>query len=265
VVVYADCFTNYNEPHIGRAAVGVLESLGYRVELPSVGCCGRSMISTGLLPGAIATADRVLGQLREAIFDDGVAAIVVCEPSCLSAMKDDWLQLKLSTDIDLRRRLSKKAMLPEEFVESFWGRHPRNPPVAGAESRGKALAAAEALSASHAGSADETRVIFHGHCHQKALWGEQSSADAVRRFAGECLTVLPSGCCGMAGSFGYLARRYSLSMKIGELSVFPPIRADAGAIVLATGTSCRHQIRDGTGRTARHPIEFIAERLDRRP
>jgi Fe-S oxidoreductase len=105
-------------------------------------------------------------------------------------------------------------------------------------------------------------MILHGHCHQKALWGVESSAAVLRRIAGDHLDVLPSGCCGMAGSFGYTADRYALSIKIGELSVFPPVRAAAAdALVIAPGTSCRHQIKDGTGRNAFHPAEVLAKGL----
>jgi len=104
--------------------------------------------------------------------------------------------------------------------------------------------------------------LLHGHCHQKALWGDETSAALLRRFAGERLTVLPSGCCGMAGSFGFTAEHYDLSMRIGELSVFGPVRqAPPQTIVLAPGTSCRHQIKDGAGRSALHPIQWIADVL----
>jgi Fe-S oxidoreductase len=231
VVLYADCFTTYNDSHIGRAAIEVLERLGYRVRVPRVGCCGRAMISTGLMDEAIASADRTLEALREY---EHAAAIVVCEPSCLSAIKDDWMQLKLRTPLDVRRRIADKAMLVEDFVGKNWDRHPKQPVVR-----------------------DVGKIVLHGHCHQKALWGDATSGDALKRVGD--VTTIPSGCCGMAGSFGYQQSKYDLSMKIGELSVFPPIRAAGDdAIIAAPGTSCRHQIRDGTGREAVHPIEVIA-------
>jgi Fe-S oxidoreductase len=241
VVLYADCFTTYNEPHIGQAAILLLESLGYTVELPKVGCCGRSMISMGLLADAIRTADATLTQLRDYITDDQVKAILVCEPSCLATMKDEWLQLKLKTDKSLRRQLASKAMLVEEFVERFWSTHPIPPTPRNSVS---------------------TDVIFHGHCHQKAVGGEDSSTAILKRLAGDHLRILPSGCCGMAGSFGYTQDRYDLSMKVGEQSLFTHIRnASPDAILVAPGTSCRHQIKDGTPRHALHPIELIAQLL----
>jgi len=239
VVLWPDCFTTYSEPAIGQAAVAVLEALGYRVELPAGGCCARPMISTGLLEQGAKVADRTLRAMRDAIASGEVEAIIVLEPSCLSAIQDDWLKLKLQTDIATRRRLADKAMLLEQFVEKNWEKHPLKP----GEVRGL----------------DGRRVVFHGHCHQKALWGSESSAAALRRIAGDRLDVLPSGCCGMAGAFGYTKDHYALSMKIGELSVFPPVRAAAAdALIVAPGTSCRHQMRDGTGRECLHPAEVLA-------
>jgi FAD/FMN-containing dehydrogenase/Fe-S oxidoreductase len=240
VVLYGDCFVAYNEPGIGLAAIKLLESLGYDVVLPKVGCCGRAMISTGLLADAARSADQTLAQLKPFIEDDRVVGVVVAEPSCLASFKDDWLLLKMNTPLLLREKLAAKSFLIEEFVDRFWDQHPKKP------SRQQL---------------DGPPVILHGHCHQKALWGDITSAAALRRVVGDRLQVLPSGCCGMAGSFGYAAHRYELSMRIGELSVFPPIRASAEAIVVAPGTSCRHQIHDGTGRTARHPVELLAELL----
>lgn len=241
VVLYADCFVTYNEPRIGRAAVELLERLGYRVAMPRVGCCGRSMISTGLLDDAIRSADAVLSRLRPFLEDERTRAILVCEPSCLAAMKDDWLQLRLKTPMELRRKLAERAMLVEGFVDRFWDRHPNE--------------LSKNIEINH-------DVLLHGHCHQKALWGDQTSANILRRLIGSRLTVLPTGCCGMAGSFGFTMDRYEVSMKVGELSLLPIVRQAApDAVVLAPGTSCRHQIKDGAGREALHPIEFIARIL----
>jgi Fe-S oxidoreductase len=241
VVLYGDCFVAYNDPHIGHAAIRVLGSLGYDVVLPSVGCCGRAMISTGLLKDAARSADQTIAQLQPYIEDDDVVAVVVAEPSCLASFKDDWLTLKMNTPLLLREKLAAKSFLVEEFVDRFWEQHPNKPTTQ---------------------QLDGPPVILHGHCHQKALWGDITSAGVLKRIVGDRLQVLPSGCCGMAGSFGYMEHRYDVSMKIGELSVFPPIRAAGGdAIIVAPGTSCRHQIHDGTGHTAIHPIELLAKLL----
>lgn len=247
VVLYTDCFTTYNESHIGAAAGRVLERLGYAVELSASTCCGRSMISVGMLGQAIETIDAALERLAPAIEDDSVKAIVVCEPSCLSAMKDDWMALKCRTPLAIRKKLADKAMLPEQFIETAWDSHPE-----------RANVDLSALSG---------RVLLHGHCHQKALWGVESSARLLRRLVGEKLTVLDTGCCGMAGSFGYDRERYGVSMKIAELALLPAVRrAEAGDVIVAAGTSCRHQVHDGTRgmrggpRHAVHPIELV-ERL----
>jgi len=240
VALFGDCFTMFNEPSIGLATRRVLQACGYNVVLADAGCCGRAKISTGLLPGAILEADRTLERLRRFIEDPGVVAIVVGEPSCLSAFKDDWLQLKMQGSIELRQALAAKAFLPEEFVDRQWENHPRRPYFSRAPKGG--------------------RVLLHGHCHQKALWGAETSAAALRRAVGTGVEVLDSGCCGMAGSFGYTSDRYEVSMRIGELVLFPAAReAGPAARIAAPGTSCRHQLHDGTGVEARHPIEWLAE------
>jgi Fe-S oxidoreductase len=253
IAVYVDCFTGFNEPGIGLAACRVLQAFGYKVELLDAGCCGRAQISMGLLESAIDTADATLARLKHAIDDPEVRAIVVCEPSCLSAWKDDWLQLKLRTPMDVRTRLASKSWLVEEFLEKNWEKHPQRPDFASAHN-----------SEPHSDEAQSEPVLLHGHCHQKALWGVDSSAAFLRRIVGPRLRVLDTGCCGMAGSFGYDEKKYDLSMKIGELTLFPAVREarakSEGVAVIAPGTSCRHQILDGTRVHAIHPIE-LADRL----
>ena len=219
MVLFADCFTTFNEPHVGRAAVHVLEALGYRVNLIDAGCCGRAMISMGLMEEAKATIDRTIVRLARHV--EGGEKIVVLEPSCLSAIKDDWLQLKLSFGKPLRQRIADQAMLVEQFVDANWNA---------------------------AAARDVGPLLLHGHCHQKALWGDHTSSEALKRISSDVKTI-PSGCCGMAGSFGYAAAKYDLSMEIGELSVFGPVRAASrSTTIVAPGTSCRQQIADGAGR-----------------
>jgi Fe-S oxidoreductase len=193
-----------------------------------------------MLPQAIEEIDATLEKLQPVIDDDRVVAVLVAEPSCLSAFKDDWQTLKLKTPKAQREKLAKKSWLPEQFLHAKWDSHPQRPamkPPAG-------------------------RVLLHGHCHQKALWGAASSADMLRRVAGDKLTVLDTGCCGMAGSFGYAEHRFDLSMQIGELALFPAARAMTPKDVLvAPGTSCRHQVHDGVGKRAVHPMQFVADCL----
>jgi len=240
VMLFADCFVTYNEPHIGQAAIGVLEGLGYSVELPPAGCCGRAMISNGLLEQAIATIDRTLARLRRWIEDSDVRAIVVCEPSCLATMRDEWLSLRLKTPKALRQELARKAIMVDEFVQRDWEQHPRRPGVKEAT----------------------PPAVYHGHCHQKALWGQSTATDLLGRLLGQRLTVLPSGCCGMAGAFGYEREHYDISMKIGEQSLLAHLRQySAQTLIVAPGASCRHQIRDGLQRKAVHPVELLSEAL----
>lgn len=252
VALFGDCFTMFNEPGVGRATKRVYESLGYTITLANAGCCGRALISTGLLPQAIDEIDATLERLLPIADDPAVEAILVAEPSCLSAIKDDWLQLKLRTPLAARKRVAAKCFLPEEFLA-------KSPAFAAAAEKWQdsQLRRPEPIPT---GDARPT-VVLHGHCHQKALWGAETSAAALRMLLGDKLTLLDTGCCGMAGSFGYTTDRYDLSMKIGELTLFPAVRNASSAAVCAPGTSCRHQIHDGTGRHAKHPIELIADFL----
>jgi FAD/FMN-containing dehydrogenase/Fe-S oxidoreductase len=240
VVLFGDCFCMYNESSIGLAIRRVYEAFGYRVLLADAGCCARPKISLGLLPEAIDEADATLARLRPHIDDPNVRAILVAEPSCLSAFKDDWLALKLRTPIDVRKALAKKAFLPEHFLDDHWDQHPRRPVF----------------------RAPSNDVLLHGHCHQKALWGAHTSSKLLARIAGEKLKTLDTGCCGMCGSFGFGKDRFEISMKIAELTLLPSIRnSSENAAIAAPGTSCRHQIHDGSGRTARHPMEWVADWL----
>lgn len=245
VALFGDCFSMYNEPGIGLATRRLYEALGYRVELVDAGCCARAMISTGLLEDAIRTADATLARLQPWIEDAHVRAILVAEPSCLSSFKDDWRQLKLRTPMPVREALAAKSFLPEDFADKAWDSHPRRPLQQEIDAR--------------ASRAAPGRIMLHGHCHQKALWGSQTSSNLLKRLLGNRVETLETGCCGMAGSFGFFESNYDLSMKIGELSLLPAVRiAAADAVVCAPGTSCRHQIHDGAGRAAIHPIELAA-------
>ncbi|MBA4028383.1 MAG: FAD-binding oxidoreductase [Planctomyces sp.] len=261
VALFGDCFTAYNESGLGVAAARLLEGLGYRVILPAGGgwggCCGRSMISVGMLAEACREVRRTAESLRAVVDDPRVRGVLFLEPSCLSAVRDDWLDLRSGADGGLLQRLAGKSWLVEDFIDRAWDEHPS----AGGRER------------LERGAAGEHTIVLHAHCHQKALWGAESSGRLLRRVAGARVRVLASGCCGMAGSFGYSRDRYELSMRIAELTgeggqpgggVLPMVRAaresDPGAEVLATGTSCRHQIKDGTAGVvlAEHPVVWLA-------
>lgn len=238
VLLYADCFTTYNEPEIGLAAVRLLNAFGYRVDMPRIGCCGRAPVSTGLLDAArkcASSASHVLADSWSRATNP--VAIVACEPSCLSTIKDEWQKLK-GLDRDVVGLIAERSMLVEQFLDAHWDHHPVRPLF-------------------HRPSG---RVAIHAHCHQKSLWGPQTTANFVKRIAGADRTiVLDTGCCGMAGSFGYTADRYDLSMRIGELDLFPKVRSlrDDDTLIVP-GTSCRHQVHDGTGVRGIHPLEYAA-------
>ncbi len=240
VLLLGDCFTMFTEPGLGLDAKVLLEAFGYRVKLADPGCCQRPAISMGLLPQAIKHIDKLVPRLLAEADKTGAKAILVLEPSCLSAIKDDWLGLRCQSSHQDRSRLASMSSLIEQFLESNWGKHPRTPefmPTPG-------------------------KVLFHGHCHQKALWESDSSTAILSRAFGPSVAPLDTGCCGMAGSFGMHRARYELSMRIGELVLFPAVREKADEdLVVATGTSCRHQIHDGVQTEAIHPVSLLRRQL----
>ncbi len=234
VVFLADSFTTFTEPSVGRAAIDLLELAGWRVRLESAGCCGRASLSKGLVDQARRMAAGLVDRLGEAAAR-GVP-IVGAEPSCLLTLRDEYPALLAD---DPRVRLVADATrLPEELlVEAIGSGRLVLPQDNGVSGR---------------------RIVFHGHCHQKALAGTAATMALLRSIPGADVTEVDAGCCGMAGSFGFEAEHYELSMSIGELRLFPAIRAEAkDTIIAATGVSCRQQILHGTGRQARHPLEII--------
>lgn len=236
VALFGDCFVMFNEPGIGTATKRLYEAFGYHVRLADTGCCGRAKISLGNLRAAIDEIDATLARLRPLIEDPSITAILVAEPSCLSAIKDDWLSLKLTTPLALRRKLAAKAFLPEQFLDLQWNTHPHHPVF----------------------QQPPQPVLLHGHCHQKALWGAESSAGLLRRVLSTNLHVLDTGCCGMAGAFGFTADRFDLSVTIARGSLIPAVDAAPNALIAAPGTSCRHQIHDVARREALHPMQILA-------
>ena len=238
VVFLADSFTTYTEPAIGRAAIELLEAAGHRVRLESAGCCGRASISKGLLDQARRSAQDMAARLAPEA-ERGVP-IVGCEPSCLLTLREEHLQL-LPHD-PRAQAVARQAKLVEELlVEAIDD---------------------GALQLDRASPVSGRPIVFHGHCHQKALAGTAASVALLRRIPGAEVTEVDAGCCGMAGSFGFEAEHYGLSMQIGESRLFPALRAaPAGALVAATGVSCRQQIGHGTGREARHPVELVRAAL----
>ena len=225
-----DCFTTFQEPQIGQAAVTLLEQAGYTVELAGI-CCGRAMISKGFLTDARKLAREGIAKLER--YAAAGVPILGLEPSCILTLADEWPEL-------VPGAAAKRVAAAAELADAWLARQ-----VSGS---GVSLPLPR-----NAGKA-----ILHAHCHQKALVGAKGSADALRLIPGLDVTVLDAGCCGMAGAFGYEKEHYDLSVQIANLALIPAVNADPAAVVVATGTSCRHQIRDLTGRTALHPLEVLA-------
>ena len=231
--LFVDCFVQYQEPQVGEALAGLLRSAGVELTLVDAGCCGRTALSTGQIEKARAKARRAVGPLYERACAG--ADLLFIEPSCLSMVRDDWFRL-----------------LPgDERVAA----------VAAAARPALALVADLAVEGRlhfRAGG----RALLHSHCHDKALSFVAATEGALGAVPGLSLEVLDAGCCGMSGVFGYEADHYELSVAMAERALLPAVRAEAGgAAVLATGTSCRTQIRDLAGRDALHPLELLAQRL----
>jgi FAD/FMN-containing dehydrogenase/Fe-S oxidoreductase len=226
VLLWPDTFTNYLRPETGKAAVEVLEAAGYSVELPAhMLCCGRPLYDYGMLKRAKRQLRRILDALRPALAD-GVA-LVALEPSCVAVFRDELVNL--FPDDEDAQRLSRQSFFLSEFLvrEGF-----EPPKLAG-------------------------RAIVHGHCHHKAI-AKMTSEEALLGKLGLDFEILDSGCCGLAGSFGYEADHYDISMKIGERMLLPAVRAAPEAtLVVADGFSCREQIAHATDRRAVHLAEVL--------
>jgi FAD/FMN-containing dehydrogenase/Fe-S oxidoreductase len=235
IVLFADCFTQYQEPEIGEAFVRLMRATGAQVSVIDAGCCGRTMMSTGLLDKARTTAEKTLRALWTEVRAGRVLAFV--EPSCLSMVHDDWHRL-----------------LPDD---------PRVAEVAAASRFALSFVADEAA-AGRLRYRPGGAALLHPHCHERSLFTSAETERALRAVPGLVLQVLDAGCCGMSGVFGYEAEHYDLSVAIAERDLLPAVRAaGAGTAILATGTSCRTQIGDLSPRRAEHPLTFLADRLIR--
>jgi Fe-S oxidoreductase len=230
VALFLDTYTNYYEPRVGQAMVRSLERLGCRVTLAKAGCCCRPMISKGFLGEAAKRGEKTLRGLLP--FAERGVPIVALEPSCLSALRDDIPDL--IDDVSLGKTVGRFLSAPDKLVEQLL-----------------------ADGASYDFGAHPPRYLLHGHCHQKALDGTDSVKNTLRA-GGAVVDEVDSGCCGMAGSFGYEAEHYALSQKIGESRLFPAARSAGGTRrLIASGFSCRHQIAEATGRQPLHYAEAL--------
>jgi FAD/FMN-containing dehydrogenase/Fe-S oxidoreductase len=233
VVLFHDTFITYNAPHIGQAAVKLLEAGGYRVVLVDRKCCGRPLISKGMLEEAREhsqwNVDRLAPYARRGV------PIVGLEPSCLLTLRDETVDLVRT---DEARAVAKQSFLLEEFLM---------------RERAKGLELPF--------SGNGRKALLHGHCHQKAMVGTAPTV-AVLKWAGYEVSEVDSGCCGMAGSFGFEREHYDISITLGNRRLAPAVKAaSADTVVVAPGISCRQQIEHLAGRRAKHPAEVLFDAL----
>jgi len=248
VVLFVDTFTRWFEPENARATVKVLEAGGWSVA--SVGstdgsggrplCCGRTYLSAGMLDAARLEGGRAIAALVS--YAQSGAWIVGLEPSCLYTLRDEFPSLLPGDDAEV---VASRAVLLEEFLDRQW-------------EGGRTLPFAE----SGDGAGPGRPLLVHGHCHQKAFGSTDATLRMLQHVPGHEVTLIESSCCGMAGAFGYHSEHYDVSMAMGELALLPAVReADADAVIVADGTSCRAQIEDGTGRQAVHAAAVLAAAL----
>ncbi|MGD0710506.1 MAG: FAD-linked oxidase C-terminal domain-containing protein [Bacteroidales bacterium] len=239
VYLFADEFTDYNDTEIGIRAIELLTKLGYRVELPNHVLSGRTYLSKGLLRKAKKIANTNVALLKDVITDD--APLLGIEPSGILAFRDEYTELVDKSLKEASIKLAANCFMIDEFIIKEFEKG----------NISKDLFSKEAKN-----------IRLHGHCHQKALASTEPTKKMLEIPFNFKVVEIKSGCCGMAGGFGYEKEHYEVSMKVGELVLFPEIRKTTDDVLIAApGTSCRHQIKDGTGRKAYHPVEILYEAL----
>lgn len=239
VFLFCDEFTNYNDTSIGITAIQLLEKLGYEVEIPRHLESGRTWLSKGLIREAQKIVNQNIELLHPVVTAE--SPLIGIEPSAILTFRDEYIDLASDALLEKARQLSGNVFTIDEFLA--------------AESE-KGRISNEYFTAA------KKHIKLHGHCQQKALSSLEATVKMLSLAKNYSIETIPSGCCGMAGSFGYEKEHYELSMKVGELVLFPAVRnAAADTIIAAPGTSCRHQVKDGTGKTARHPVEILYDAL----
>lgn len=239
VFLFIDEFTNFNDVEIGKKAVDLLLKLGYSIEVPNHADSGRSYLSKGMLDEAKVLANKNVGLLSNLISEN--TPLLGIEPSAILTFRDEYPELVSAELAEKALELSKNVLMLDEFLAK--------------EMDAKRLDSSKF-------KAEKRLIKLHGHCQQKAVASMVPTKKMLSLPKGYEVQLIPSGCCGMAGSFGYEKEHYDISMKIGELVLFPTVRQQPEDVLIAApGTSCRHQIHDGTGKHAKHPIEILWEAL----
>ena len=238
VFIFCDEFTNYNDVEIGITTAKLLSGLGYEVDMPKHVESGRAYLSKGLVRDAQKLAQKNVLLLKDVITEE--TPLIGIEPSAILTFRDEYPSL-VSKDLEeAAQTLGKHCLIVDEFIsgEIFKGK------IKPEQFTDK-----------------PNSISLHGHCHQKALSSISHTQKLLTLPKNYTLETIPSGCCGMAGSFGYEEEHYDVSMKVGEMVLFPAVRKSSECEIVAPGTSCRHQIKDGTGRLAKHPVEILWEAL----
>lgn len=239
VYLFCDEFTNYNDTEIGIKAIQLLERLGYEVAIPKHEESGRAWLSKGLIREAKKIANKNIKLLCSLITEE--TPLIGIEPSAILTFRDEYIDLADDDLYNTVKDMSKFVFTVDEFIAKEIEKG----------NIGKELFTKE-----------KRKIMLHGHCQQKALSSVAPTVKLLTLPENYSVETIPSGCCGMAGSFGYEKEHYDLSMKIGELVLFPSVRKQTeDAIIAAPGTSCRHQVKDGTGKHAKHPVEILYEAL----
>ncbi len=239
VFFFCDEFTNYNDTEIGIKAIQLLEKLGYEVEIPKHKESGRTFLSKGLIRKARNIAQENIALLKDLVNEE--TPIVGLEPSAILTLRDEYIELTRGEEQKAAQRIAQDTYTFDEFI-------------------------AREIDRGNITKDDFTTepqlIKLHGHCHQKALSSMVPTKKMLTLPENYQMHMIPSGCCGMAGSFGYEDDKYEVSMQIGELVLFPTVREQPeNVLIAAPGTSCRHQIKDGTGRIALHPAEILYDAL----
>ncbi len=239
VYLFCDEFTNYNDAHIGKTTVLLLEKLGYTVELPQHLESARTWLSKGLLRKAKEIANQNIELLSKVVNEE--TPLLGIEPSAILTFRDEYPDLATDENLKAAQSLAKHALMVDEFLVK--------------EIQKGAIKKEQFTNALQL-------IQLHGHCQQKAVGSINATVTILSFPENYKVETIPSGCCGMAGSFGYEAEHYDISMQIGELVLFPAVRSKGDEVIVAApGTSCRHQIKDGTGKQALHPVEVLYKAL----